>query len=146
MKFPKMYLLLFKKPSENQINSIRSTFSSFDWHAGFAVEDVIANDILNDNLVIQFVSFKDFINENQDSDEVTLFPNTIESTLIGKEQFLGTLLSLEEEIETLDSYFGYLGNATKERNSKNEVLYKVVYDKYSMLDKLNISLENLLEV
>jgi hypothetical protein len=146
MEYPKMYLLVFKKPSVNQINSIRSTFSSFDWDAGFAVEAVIANDILNDNLVIQFVSSKEFVNDNQDFDEVTLFPDSIESTLIGKAQFLGTLLSLGEEIERLDSYFGFLGNANEKRNPENEVLFKVEYDKYSILHKLNISLESLLEV
>ena len=146
MESPNMYLLVFKKPSENQINSIRSIFSSFDWDAGFAVEDVIANDILNGNLVIQFVSYKDFVNENQESDQVTLFPDTIESTLIGKAQFFGTLFSLGEEIENLDTYFGFLGDAMETRNPENEVLYKVEYDKYSILHKLNISLESLLGV
>ena len=45
-----MYLLFFKKPTENQIAGIRNTFSDFDWAQGFAVEEVVLNELINDNL------------------------------------------------------------------------------------------------
>lgn len=57
-----MYLLLFKKPSEKQVELIRETFSEFDWNMGFAVEEVVVDDLLNSNLLIQFVSSKAFSN------------------------------------------------------------------------------------
>ena len=144
MEHPKMYLFIFKKPSEIQIEAIRNTFSDYDWDAGFAVEDVIANDILNENLIIQFASFKEFAFEPKNSDLITLYPNTIESVLTGKGQFFGHLLSLDLKIENLDTYFCYLGEASEQRNTGNEVFYKVEYDKYSILHKVDISLEILL--
>ena len=144
MESPKMYLFVFKKPNEIQMQAIRNTFLDYDWDAGFAVEDVIANDILHKNLIIQFASFKEFSFEPKDSNEITLYPITIESVLTGKGQFLGHLLSLCLKIENLDTYFCYLGEASEERNTENEVFYKVEYDKYSTLHKVDISLEILL--
>lgn len=43
MSNPHMYLLVFKKPTESQIDRIRNTFSDFDWGLGFDVEKVVAD-------------------------------------------------------------------------------------------------------
>jgi hypothetical protein len=40
-----MYLLVFKNPSSEQVEIIRDTFSNFDWSMGFAVEEVVVNDL-----------------------------------------------------------------------------------------------------
>lgn len=144
MKKPFMYLLVFKKPTEDQIDSIRSTFSDFDWAPGFAVEEVVADDLVSNNLLIQFVSFKEFFQKDKNSDEITIFPTSVESALTGKGQFFGTLYNLEKKIENLDTYFCYLGEASQNRDIENETFYKVEYGKYSLLNKVDTTLENLI--
>ena len=76
-----MYLLVFKKPNEGQIASIRSTFSDFDWSPGFAVEEIVADDLVSNNLLIQFVSFKEFFQKDLNSDEIIIFPTSVEAAL-----------------------------------------------------------------
>ena len=144
MKKPFMYLLVFKKPNEGQIASIRSTFSDFDWSPGFAVEEIVADDLVSNNLLIQFVSFKEFFQKDLNSDEIIIFPTSVEAALTGKGQFFGTLYSLEQNIENLDSYFCYLGEASQSRHIENETFYKVEYSKYSKLNKIDTTLENLI--
>jgi hypothetical protein len=61
MILPNMYLLFFKEPSDLQIQIIRETFNDFNWGPGFAVEEIVADQLINENLIIQFVSFKEFI-------------------------------------------------------------------------------------
>ena len=139
-----MYLLVFKNPSSEQVEIIRDTFSNFDWSMGFAVEEVVVNDLFQNNFLIQFVSSKVFIGRDSDSDELTLFPTNIEAVLTGKGQFYGELRNSSSGIENLDSYFCYLGEASDNRDSKNEVIYKVEYGKYSSLNKIDISLEKLI--
>ena len=137
-----MYLLVFKKPSQEQIKIIKETFSQFDWKPGFAVEEIVADEIINDNLIIQFVSFKEFVVEDKKTKEITLYPETIEAVLTGKGQFFGSLFS--NNIDDLETYFCYLGNASNERDEKNESIFKVDYGKYSSLDITNFKLEQLL--
>lgn len=137
-----MYLLVFKKPSDQQIQIIRETFNNFDWEPGFAVEEIVANQLINDNLIIQFVSFKEFIKKDKKTKEITLYPETTKAVLTGKEQFFGTLFS--SDIEDLETYFCCLGDASSERDEKNESIFKVVYGKYSSLDITNLKLEQLL--
>lgn len=139
-----MYLLVFKSPTEEQIEKIRAVFSDFDWNMGFAVEEVVANDIFKDRLVIQFVSSKTFVSREENSDELTLFPETVEAVLTGKGQFFGCLRTASIGIEKLESYFGFLGIASEERNPDEEIIYKVTYGKYSTLEKVNLSLEQLI--
>ena len=142
MSSPLMYLLVFKKPSQEQIKIIKETFSQFDWEPGFAVEEIVADEIINDNLIIQFVSFKEFVLEDKKTKEITLYPETIEAVLTGKGQFFGSLFS--NNIDDLETYFCYLGNASNERDEKNESIFKVDYGKYSSLDITNFKLEQLL--
>ena len=142
MNSPLMYLLVFKNPSHQQIEIIKETFSEFDWEPGFAVEEIITDEIINDNLIIQFVSFKEFFVEDKKNKEVTLYPETINAVLTGKGQFFGSLFS--NNIEDLETYFCYLGNASNERDEKNESIYKVEYGKYSSLERTNFKLELLL--
>ena len=144
MKKILMYLLVFKKPNEDQIDSIRSTFSDFDWSPGFAVEEILSDDLVNDNLLIQFVSFKEFFQKNLNSDEIIISPNPVEAALTGKGQFFGTLYSLEQNIENLDTYFCYLGEASQSRHIENETFYKVEYSKYSKLNKIDTTIEYLI--
>ena len=139
---PDMYLLLFKKPSDLQIQIIRETFNEFDWEPGFAVEEIVADQLINDNLIIQFVSFKEFIKKDKKTKEITLYPETIEAVLTGKGQFFGSLYS--SDIEDLETYFCYLGHASNEREEKNESIFKVGYGKYSSLEITNLKLEQLL--
>jgi hypothetical protein len=139
-----MYLLLFKKPSEKQVALIRETFSEFDWSMGFAVEEVVVDDLLNSNLLIQFVSSKAFFELDSSSNELTLFPTTVEAVVTGKGQFLGTLRNLGQGIEELETFFIYLGEASENRNVESEIIYKVKYDKYSDLIKIDTRLEVLL--
>jgi hypothetical protein len=139
-----MYLLVFKKPTETQVESIRETFSNFDWSIGFAVEEIVVNDMLHDNLLIQFVSFKEFIQNDGDGDEITLFPETVEAVLTGKGQFYGALRNLAQGIEELESYFAYLGVASENRDAASEVIFSVKYDKYSTLTKSTMRLEELI--
>ncbi len=137
-----MYLLVFKKPSKSQIAIIRNIFSDFDWGQGFDVEEVVVNEVINDNLLIQFVSFKEFFqNENN---EITLYPLTVDAVLSGKGQFLGTLLDSAKEIDKLDTYFCYLGIAADNRDEKNEIAFKVEYGKYSSLNKIDLALGQLI--
>ena len=142
MESPFMYLLLFKNPSEIQINNIRNTFSDFDWSQGFGVEEIIVEELINNKLIIQFVSFKKFFLEN--NNEVTLYPNAIESVLTGKGQFLGSLLDKGLGIENLETFFCYLGVAADSREGNSETIYKVEYGKYSKLINVNLTLENIL--
>ena len=142
MSSPLMYLLVFKKPSKEQIKIIKETFSQFDWKPGFAVEEIVADEIINDNLIIQFVSFKEFVVEDKKTKEITLYPETIEAVLTGKGQFFGSLFS--NNIDDLETYFCYLGNASNERDEKNESIFKVEYGKYSSLERTNFKLELLL--
>lgn len=139
-----MYLLVFKKPSVSQIDSIKETFSNFDWSMGFAVEAIVANDMLKENLLIQFVSSKAFFQQDESSNELTLFPINVESVLTGKEQFFGTLRNLDQGIEALETYFAYLGKASEDRDIESEMIYKVEYGKYSDLQKVDLSLEELI--
>ena len=139
-----MYLLVFKNPSDEQVDSIRSVFAEFDWNLGFAVEEIVANDMLNGNLLIQFASPKVFISKEEGSDELTLFPTTVEAVLTGKGQFYGALRNLGAGIENIESYFVFLGNASENRNPEDEIVYKVEYDKYSSLNKVDTSLEKLI--
>ena len=124
------------------IQIIRETFKEFDWEPGFAVEEIVADEIINDNLIIQFVSFKEFVVEDKKTKEITLYPETIEAVLTGKGQFFGSLFS--NNIDDLETYFCYLGNASNERDEKNESIFKVDYGKYSSLDITNFKLEQLL--
>jgi hypothetical protein len=62
--------------------------------------------------------------------------------LTGKGQFFGSLFS--NNIDDLETYFCYLGNASNERDEKNESIFKVDYGKYSSLDITNFKLEQLL--
>ena len=137
-----MYLLIFKKPSELQIQIIRETFKEFDWQPGIAVEEIVADQLINDNLIIQFVSFKEFIEKDKKTKGITLYPETVEAVLTGKGQFFGSLFS--NDIEDLETYFCYLGDASSERDEKNETIFKVGYGKYSSLDITNLKLEQLL--
>ena len=139
-----MYLLIFKNPSETQIQKIKNVFSDFDWNQGFAVEEVVVNDIVNNNLLIQFVSFKDFFVQDESSSKITIFPINVEAVLTGKGQFFGTLNDIDLEIAKLDTYFAYLGEATEGRNQINEVIFKIEYGKYSKLNPTDINLENLI--
>jgi hypothetical protein len=139
-----MYLLVFKKPSLAQIEKIRHIFSDFDWDSGFAVEELVVDEIINNNLLIQFVSAKEFFEKDDNSNDITISPTNVEAVLTGKGQFYGTLYSLDIEIEKLDSYFAYLGEATENRDQKNEVIYKIEYGKYSNLVPTDIILEKLI--
>ena len=139
-----MYLLVFKNPSDEQVDSIRSVFAEFDWNLGFAVEEIVANDMLNENLLIQFASPKVFISKEEGSDELTLFPTTVEAVLTGKGQFYGALRNLDAGIENIESYFVFLGNASENRNLEDEIVYKVEYGKYSSLNKVDTPLEKLI--
>ena len=139
---PSMYLLIFKKPSELQIQIIRETFKEFDWEPGFAVEEIVADQLINDNLIIQFVSFKEFIEKDKKTKEITLYPETVEAVLTGKGQFFGSLFI--SDMEDLETYFCYLGYASNERDEKNESIFKVEYGKYSSLDITNLKLAQLL--
>ena len=49
---PEILDLAGKKPSDLQIQIIRETFKSFDWEPGFAVEEIVADQLINDNLII----------------------------------------------------------------------------------------------
>ena len=144
MKKSFMYLLVFRKPNEGQIDSIRSTFSDFDWSPGFAVEEIVVDDLVSNNLLIQFVSFKEFFQKDLNSDEIIISPASVEAALTGKGQFFGTLYSLEQNLENLDTYFCYLGEASQSRQIENETFYKVEYSKYSKLNKIDTTLENLI--
>jgi len=62
--------------------------------------------------------------------------------LTGKGQFFGSLFS--NNIEDLETYFCYLGNASNERDEKNESIFKVEYGKYSSLERTNFKFELLL--
>ncbi len=137
-----MYLLFFKNPTKSQITSIRNTFSDFDWGQGFAVEEVVLNELINNNLLIQFVSSKEFF--QIENDEIVLFPKTVDAVLSGKGQFFGTLLDNTSDIDTLETYFCYLGIASEIRDTNNEIVYKVEYGKYSNLNKFDIPLEQLI--
>ena len=139
---PNMYLLVFKKPTESQVQIIRETFNDFDWEQGFAVEEIVADQLVNDNLIIQFVSFKDFIQKDEKSGKLTLYPETANAVLLGKEQFLGNLYN--NDIENVETYFCYLGEASDERDIANEIFFKVEYGKYSSLEQVNKNLEDLL--
>lgn len=142
MENPHMYLLVFKKPSNGQVEIIRNTFSDFDWSQGFDVEDIVANDIINDNLILQFVSFKEFFQKIENG--ITLYPLTVDAVLSGKGQFFGTLIDSGNGIENLDTYFCYLGEASESRNLENELYFKVDFGKYSALNKVEISLEEIM--
>ena len=98
-----MYLLVFKKPNESQVQIIRETFNDFDWEQGFAVEEIVADQLVNDNLIIQFVSFKDFVQKDEKSGKLTLYPETTNAVLLGKEQFLGNLYN--NDIENVETNF-----------------------------------------
>ena len=142
MENPHMYLLVFKKPSNGQVEIIRNTFSDFDWSQGFDVEDIVANDIINDNLILQFVSFKEFFQKIENG--ITLYPLTVDAVLSGKGQFFGTLIDSGNGIENLDTYFCYLGEASESRNLENELYFKVEFGKYSALNQVEISLEEIM--
>jgi hypothetical protein len=142
MENPYMYLLVFKKPSKSQVEIIRNTFSDFDWSQGFDVEEIVANDIVNDNLIIQFVSFKEFFQNN--GNEITLYPQTVEAVLSGKGQFFGTLFDSGKGVEELDTYFCYLGEASEIRDLEHELYFKVDFGRYSSLTKVDTSLEKLM--
>lgn len=144
MSSPLMYLLVFKKPSHQQIKIIKETFSDYTWKPGFAVEEIVADEIINDNLIIQFVSFKEFVIEDKKTKEITLYPETVEAVLTGKEQFFCSLFFNSSNIRDLETYFCYLGNASNERDEKNESIFKVEYGKYSELNKVDTTLENLI--
>ncbi len=139
-----MYLLVFKNPSDEQVETIRGVFSEFDWSMGFAAEEIVANDILKGRLLIQFVSSKVFVTKENGSNELTLFPTSVEAVLTGKGQFYGALRNADCGIENLESYFAYLGIASENRDPENEIIYKVTYDKYSSLNKVNMTLEELI--
>lgn len=133
-----MYLLVFKNPTSAQKEFIEQTFNDYDWPRGFAVEEVVVNEILNDNYVIQFVSSKEFdMNKLSDQDDLSF-------SLLNKEQFLCHLFFSDIEADKIPSYFGNLGSAMDERDSKNEKIYKIQYGKYSSLEEAKLSLEELL--
>jgi hypothetical protein len=142
MENPYMYLLVFKKPSKSQVEIIRNTFSDFDWSQGFDVEEIVANDIVNNNLIIQFVSFKEFFQNN--GNEITLYPETVDAVLSGKGQFFGTLFDSGGGVDGLDTFFCYLGEASETRDIENELYFKVEFGRYSSLNKVDTSLEQLM--
>ena len=142
MENPHMYLFIFKKPSKSQVEIIRNTFSDFDWSQGFDVDEIVANDIVNDNLIIQFVSFKEFF--QKDGNEISLYPQTVEAVLSGKGQFFGTLFDSGKGVEALDTYFCYLGEASESRDIEQELYFKVDFGRYSSLNKVDTSLEQLM--
>lgn len=142
MENPHMYLLVFKKPSNTQVQIIRNTFSDFDWSQGFDVEEMVANDIVNDNLIIQFVSFKEFSQKTENG--LTLYPLNVDAVLSGKGQFFGTLFDSGNGIENLDTYFCYLGEASESRDIETELYFKVEFGRYSPLNKVEISLEEIM--
>lgn len=137
-----MYLLAFKKPSKTQVEIIRNTFSDFDWSQGFDVEEIVANDLVNGNLILQFVSFKEFFQKNENG--ITLYPQTVDAVLCGKGQFFGTLFDSASGIENLDTYFCFLGEASESRDSDHELYFKVEFGRYSDLNKVDISLEEIM--
>ena len=129
------YVLLFKSPTEQQIERIRNVFSDYDWSAGFAVEEIENDELINNYLVIKFISRKSFFIHNKN--EFILDAAVVESVLTGKGQFLGHLYSLEEGIEKLDSYFFYQPDEVFENDQKIEIGYKIEYGKYSKLIEIS---------
>ncbi len=109
---------------------------------GFDVDEIVANDIVNDNLIIQFVSFKEFF--QKDGNEISLYPQTVEAVLSGKGQFLGTLFDSGKGVEALDTFFCYLGVASESRDIEQELYFKVDFGRYSSLNKVDTSLEQLM--
>jgi hypothetical protein len=142
MKIPKMYLLLVKKPSADQAEIFRAAFRDFAWSQGFAVEEIVTDEIVNGDLLIQFLSFKEFFQKNEEF--ISLNPDTVESVLTGKGQFFGALYSQDIAIEEKETYFVYLGEASESRAIENEAVYQVELAKYSDLKKMDLSLENVL--
>jgi hypothetical protein len=141
MDNPSMYLLLFKKPSEEQVEFIRNHFKDFSWSPGLYVEDVVLDEVINDNLLIQFVSSKEFCKIN--NDKISLISDTI-GVLTDKGNFFSSLYFQSLNFDLLETYFCFLGTASENRDASNEAVFKVEYANYSNLTELEISLEELL--
>ena len=142
----KMYLFCFyakdksgsSSLSEEQIEEIRACFDDYDWDVGFAVEDVVTNDIVNKKLLIQFVSRKNFIFDSFDDLSGNIF-----NRIVGKEQFLSNLF-YGGNMKNVEAYFCFLGEASDSRSKSSEEIYKIKFDKFSSLTKVNCVLEDLL--
>jgi hypothetical protein len=133
-----MYLFVFKDIKDAQKIYIENSFNDYDWDRGFAVEEVVANEMISDIYFIQFVSRKPF-----DLSKVS-DPSNLAFSLLNKEQFLCQLFFSDINFNAIPSYFGYLGEATEERNPEQEKIYKIEYSKYSQLKEVNLGLEDLL--
>jgi len=142
MKAPYMYILIFKTLEKNQIDLITNTFNDFDWSKGFDVEEIVVNQIIGDKLVVQFVSNKQFFIEDKKSKTFKFHDENIQSVLTGKGQFYGTLFAAG--ISEIESYFGFLGEASNERQKEKEKIYRIKISKYSELIEEIVTLEELL--
>lgn len=130
------------------VEAIRNTFYDYDWDPGFAVEEVVVDDILANKLVIQFVSRKDFILDDNEDLDYNLY-----SKVVGKEQFISNIFSqlLSEESDVpspkgIEGYFCFLGEAGSERAQGSEKIYKIVFSKYGELIESDMSLDTLLKL
>jgi hypothetical protein len=141
-----MYLLCFyardkngiSSLSEEQIDEVRACFEDYDWDAGFAVEEVVTNEVVNRKLLIQFVSRKSFIFDNFDDLGSNIF-----TRMVGKEQFLSNLF-YGGNMENVEAYFCYLGEPSDKRSKTREEIYKIEFDKFSTFTKVNCALEDIL--
>ena len=68
---PNMYLLIFKNANTVQAAYIQNTFNDFNWGPGFDALEVVENQTINNNLIIQFVTNKKFLNIVNDNYEFT---------------------------------------------------------------------------
>jgi len=135
-----MYLLVFKNVNTAQAEYIQNTFNDFNWGPGFDALEIVENQTINNNLIIQFVSNKKFLNLINDNYE---FNDNID-VIIGKGQFYSTLFYTDLGIASLDSFFCYLGNASAVRDENNEYIFKVNYSKVCDLKVSNTKLPELL--
>jgi len=137
---PNMYLLFFKNVDTVQAAYIQNTFNDFNWGPGFDALEIVENQTINNNLIIQFVTKKQFLNIVNDNYE---FTDNIE-VIIGKGQFFSSLFYTNLGIALLDSFFCYLGNANAVRDEKNEYIFKLNYDKVCNLELTKCKLTELL--
>jgi hypothetical protein len=129
------------------LEEIRRVFYDYDWDAGFAVEEVIVDDVIENKLIIQFVSRKGFNVQLEDD------PNNILNSIIGKEQFISNLFfqltdgnPKENSLNGLEGYFCCLGLSSLTRDESREQIFEIGFSKYGELNPADVSLAAILGI
>lgn len=132
------YCLVVKNVNDKQQKICQEIFEDYKWESGLDVHKVIVDQLIGKNLVIQFVSHKNF-----DLDDDSIGKNIVHR-LLGKDQFISNLY-YTFEFDSAEAWFAVLGGASDKRDKENEVVYQIEFSKYGELQKTELSLEEIIK-